>query len=154
MAVKVKVNLKELDRTIRLIPNSINTREIAQSVIERMKNLISKGISPIEGNGRFPAYKAPYPKSVRENFKGKRPRPVNLFLSGKFLRHLTYRIKSKTLFEIGFFTEYGEDLETGHRESSNSRPIIPQAGESFVNSIRLAMLKFVRKSVEVFLNAR
>lgn len=200
MAVKVKMNLREIEQTIKLIPSSIKTRSIAEFVREKMLSLISKGISPIDGNGRFPGYKGhtqvrslekqrnearkrgdregafkaaaaaidikehlnsyfgSYPYNTEEYKKGKKkPRPVNLTLTGKFLRRLIAKPKGKFVIEIGFFDSYGRDLERGHREGANGqleRPIIPVEGEQFVNSIRLGMIKMLRKSVEEFLNGR
>ena len=160
MAVKVKIDLREIEQTIKLIPSSIKTRSVADFVKEKMLDLISKGISPIEGQGRFPGYKNPkegYPATVKTSFGSKRPRPVNLTLSGKFLRRLIARPKGKFTVEIGFFDKYGKDLEQGHREGTNGqlkRPIIPQTGERFVNSIRLGMIKMIREAVQEFINAR
>jgi hypothetical protein len=203
MSVKVKLNLKKLAEEINSTQKSFNTNLIGKAIVQRMKQLIFSGISPIEGNGRFPAYKGvgsvksletlrksllteariakeakklgegsadpryasraaskvgsklaslksrTYPFSVQDEFPDKKPRPVNLRLSGKFLSKLKYQVKSKNVVEVGFFDQYGKDLEDGHREGTNGqleRPIIPQEGEKFVNSIRLAILKALRGS--------
>ncbi len=72
-------------------------RKAAEEVLEEMRDMIVKGISPIRGRGRFPAYlhagkKGKYPANQKNKYPTKRQRPVNLLLSGDFLRALTYRI--------------------------------------------------------------
>lgn len=114
--------------------------EIGEEVVAEMRDLISKGISPIAGNGRFPRYKDPkkYPRRQKPNT------PVNLKLSGDFQEALTYSVKSS---KSGFKTEifYGgasveDKKESGHRKGSDgtsrtSRPTIPQGSESFAERI-------------------
>jgi hypothetical protein len=152
---KVNLKLEPLKRLLKDIPSKAalaSNREIAKTAKEKILDLVSKGISPIDGKGRFPNYKntQKYPKRARKNFPSKRNRPVNLTLSGKFLRALKSFPKSLNIITIGFFSQYGEDLELGHREGANSqpqRPIIPQDGESFAKSIQAAILKLYRDSI-------
>lgn len=115
---------------------------LGDDLIRLMKENISKGISPIEGEGRFPAYKNPdrYPKNVRKRFPSKRRRPVNLFLSGKFLSKLTKRVREGMVIsiQIGFFDNESKLKERGHRDGAGGqpkRPIIPKKGEFFTNRI-------------------
>lgn len=117
-------------------------KSTSENVVELIKKLISKGISPIKGKSRFPAYKDPevYPKKVRKRFPSKRTRPVNLKLSGKFLKNLKAKIRQgkNPSITIGFFDSYGETLETGHREGANTqpeRPIIPIENEEFKEQV-------------------
>lgn len=140
--------------------------EIGNNVIAEMKLLISKGISPIKEFGRFPAYKwasakslarksgskkktvdrqfqNKYPFSARRKFPNKRERPVNLKLSGSFLENLITKITRNTIY-IGFFKEPYTKYEQGHREGANTqppRPIIPQPGEQFSESIYRRLVK-------------
>lgn len=146
--------------------------EIGEAAVDQMKNLISKGISPIEGRGRFPEYKwagnrkdvisavaaatrgdrssgarkerskskkaysNKYPFSAQKEFPDKRPRPVNLFLSGDFLSNLKVQVRNRIF--IGFFDKLSSKKEEGHREGANgqpSRPIIPIDGERFSTTI-------------------
>lgn len=77
-----------------------------------------------------------YPESVAKEFPSKKLRPVNLFLSGKFLESLTFK-KIKDGIELGFFNHF-EEYERGHREGANGqpqRPIVPQDREEFSRSI-------------------
>lgn len=145
---------------------SINNKEkevIGFAAIDEIKRLVSKGISPIAGNGRFEAYKgvssaaalvksvtskvgrrsakqskkSKYPYSVQNKFPEKRERPVNLFLSGDFLNSLEVKGTATGLL-ILIKDKLSIDKERGHREGSNGqprRPIIPIGSEEFSPSI-------------------
>lgn len=196
------------------------------TVRQRMLQLISKGISPILGKGRFQAYKGQankakaredlkkakklldfrknnqryltklsrgsrgrlarekrkqlrldkkatkaafelkkkeilgkinkkyYPFSVQSEFPSKKPRPVNLFLSGDFLSNLTYSIAAKgkkKLISIGFLDDLSAKKEQGHREGVNgqpSRPTIPKGTESFAQIIKLDIMKIMKDAIK------
>lgn len=164
---RTKVDFRKLYSVINEMPKKAalqNNRIIANLIREKILSLVAKGISPIEGNGRFPAYKgqsekkrSKYPYSVKDKFPNKRARPVNLFLSGKFLKALKAFPKSINIISIGFFSSYGKKLERGHREGANGqakRPIIPQEGERFAKSINLLILKSFREGLEEYLRKK
>jgi hypothetical protein len=135
------------------------TRKIASFIEQKMKDLISKGISPIFGKGRFEGYAAQrygkqkkkfYPDSVKKDFPSKRRRPVNLFLSGDFLKSLkAYPVSVGKIF-IGYTTKYGKKLESGHRDGVNgqpNRPTIPEKpNERFAQPILSGIIKLFRDS--------
>lgn len=198
MAKKIGKAIKDdLLRFLAFIEGSVNetvANDIAQAITNEMLNLISKGISPIEGQGRFPAYKwaafrnelkkekSAIASALRKNKKGlvvfrrknkrqillaqkeatrkgiagvtgrypftaeaiklgKKPRPVNLFLTGDFLFNLEGRVTGaagRCGIEIGFFDEKSAQKESGHREGVNgqpSRPTIPVGTEEFAQTI-------------------
>ena len=121
-------------------------------VVAEIKDSVSKGISPIEGRQRFPAYKKPdrYPGRVRKRFPRKRKRPVNLYLSGDFLSNLRFKVeksssfRTKSRLRIGFFDRKSILKERGHREGAKgqpSRPIIPDRNEDFKRRIKISMIK-------------
>lgn len=172
---------------------------VAFAVRERMLQLVSRGISPILGAGRFPEYKAVsegrkqgtqarvarnlarstrnasraqqarnaskrirsaaraakrgYPYSVQNEFPDKKPRPVNLTLSGDFLRALEIgfsAIGKRVRFAVGFYDEAQAKKERGHREGANGqrkRPIIPKGQESFAETIKADIFQIVRQAV-------
>jgi hypothetical protein len=179
---------------------------VAIAVVLGMKDMIAKGISPIEGVGRFPAYlaqaagknlrqagrsgrsrkqnqrqvraslrtfaqakkflgnnnrrtsrfasKRGYPYNVVKKFPDKRPRPVNLFLSGEFLASLEAKVTGHAGsfgIEVGFFTADQAIKEIGHRERANgqpSRPTIPIDREDFAVSIQRAIIKIVEEAID------
>lgn len=155
--------------------------EVGYAIIDEMRNLISKGVSPIAENGRFPAYKwagranavmkvargltgdrkkrarqkaqdmkkGKYPYSVQYKYPSKRERPVNLFLSGDFLKDLEVRTRTNGV-EVGFYKKKATEIEEGHRIGWNSqpkRPIIPQNDEQFNPSIYRRMLAVITSLV-------
>lgn len=160
---RVKINLKDIQKLLSEVPAKAaltSNRKIAELARKKILDLVSKGISPIEGNGRFEAYKPKeknkrYPETVKRDYPAKRRRPVNLTLSGKFLRALKAFPKTVNIISIGFFSTYGETLEQGHREGANGqgvRPIIPsESGESFTKAIRAAILKEYREAIQRYL---
>lgn len=84
-----------------------------------------------------------YPFNVQKEFPHKKLRPVNLNLSGDFLDNLVSQVKNKKL-RIGFFKDPWMKYESGHREGVNGqpkRPIIPNVGEEFTQSIYRRLVK-------------
>ena len=162
---RVKINLRDIQKLLSEVPAKAaltSNRKIAQLAREKILDLVSKGISPIEGNGRFEAYKPKsktkrtYPETVKKSYPNKRRRPVNLKLSGRFLSELFSRATSPNVIEIGFDSgSYGDTLEEGHREGVGGqakRPILPTAnGESFTKAIRAAILKEYREAIQRYL---
>jgi hypothetical protein len=173
-----KASGEEAEKAIKGLKKS-ELQEIGDGVIDEMKSVIAKGLSPIKGKGRFPEYigvtkirkvskvakslsggrkktakkkasdlkKKAYPYSVQDEFPGKKPRPVNMFLSGEFLKNLIAKVTGKKL-EVGFFEEPWESYEQGHREGANGqakRPIIPTGdGEQFSDTIYRRLVKVVQ----------
>jgi hypothetical protein len=145
-------------------------RIMGQDAIREMKDMISKGISPIRQAGRFDAYKATkesdpalrnkgYPFSVKREYPSKRQRPVNLHLSGKQLADLIFKVvpgKWGSAVEIGYFTPLSAAKESGHREGVNGqpkRPTIPNSklGESFAIRIDKILTETVQSAVDKFI---
>lgn len=161
-----KVNSKaliNLRKFVQTIPSRVDTNVstlIALAVRQRMLDFIARGISPILGKGRFPAYKhaasrdkSKYPFSARKNYPSKRQRPVNLFLSGDFLNSLIAKKApgKKLSIEIGFRRgSLSAKKESGHRGGVNgqpSRPIIPSESEEFNVTIKQIIVKMLRDAV-------
>lgn len=131
--------LKNVQRGFR----NANYKPVGKSVVNEMKNLIGKGISPIRGEGRFPRYKNTevYPGRVRKKFPSKRNRPVNLNLSGQQIRSLTFRIRKglTSTLRVGYFNRKAALKESGHRDGVNAqpkRPTIPSGTEQFAVRVK------------------
>lgn len=119
-AVKVKFNFK-IDKKLiaKNIMGPTTSRKIGTSVVRDLKKFISKGRSPIKRGSRFVAYASQrikekrnkrkrYPLSVQDEFPDKRVRPVNLKLSGEFLKNLTWwRTRLGGLLKIGMSKSTG-----------------------------------------------
>lgn len=219
MAKKVGKQIKDdLLRYLAFIQESLDrelVEEIGIAVTVAMLQMIEKGISPIEGAGRFPAYKwasfsrdvkkansftrrqvreiraqarkaakggnkkrarslrenasalsgfakmasgvasSKYPFNTKEYKRGtKRPRPVNLLLTGSFLKALEYKLTGtagKYGLEIGFFDAKEALKEEGHREGANGqpkRPIIPVLREEFAQTIQNEIWKRIELAID------
>ena len=99
-------------------------QKMGTAVVREMKTLIAQGQSPIRGNGSFPRYKNP------KKYPGKRKphSPVNLKLSGDFLRDLKHHvIKTRHGYgiSVGFDSQLSRKKERGHREGANGQPERP-----------------------------
>ena len=148
-----KTSGEEAEKAVKKITNR-DKLDVGDALIDEMKIAIAKGISPIKDAGRFPAYlharskdKSKYPFSVMDEFPDKKIRPVNLSLSGKFLKNLKAKVENGTLL-VGFFEEPWSKYELGHREEANGqpkRPIIPQNEEQFSQSVYRRLVKALQQ---------
>lgn len=136
-------------------------KKIGADVLDEMKDGISRGKSPISGNGNFEAYRGTYRKRIQrygyvhtEDGKfSKRLRPVNLEVSGKFLSALkatVTKVKSGYGVVIGFGDRKNQKIEEGHRKGANGqaeRPVIPQGGEQFSRNIQEVYLDGINEKI-------
>lgn len=169
--IKFKINksaARAFNKKVEGIRTAFGERQAAalgDEVLKEMKDMISKGISPIEGNGRFPAYKhqgvkGRYPDSVKYKYPSKRDRPVNLDLSGRMLKGLirqTSRGKYGYGVVVGYFSRSESVKEQGHREGVNgqpSRPTIPARGEAFAIRIQRIVFKHFREAIRGYIKAQ
>lgn len=156
-----KAIFRKLEREIKkgLNPRKINRKILKGAgdvLIDEIKKRVAKGQSPIqEQPRRFPAYKNPknYPDKVRKRFPQKRRRPVNLYLSGKFLESLKYKVKTgkRPRITIGFFSRKSKAKEKGHREGARGqpkRPVIPERSEQFTRPILRAVELYLIKALD------
>lgn len=160
MAINLKDLKKirdEIESASRKALSNNDLQKIGNEVVKEMKEFISGGISPIQGKGRFPGYKDPkkYPANQRKNYPRKRARPVNLELSGDFLKSLSSKPISggNPKIEIGYSTS--ESIkEQGHRDGANGqpkRPTIPEGTEKFNKSIEKNIIEGAREAISRFL---
>jgi hypothetical protein len=90
-----------------------------------------------------------YPYSVQDEFPDKKPRPVNLKLSGKFLDSLRVLVEPGAgsrgwTPKVGFSDPLSIDKEEGHATGANGqpkRPIIPAEFQEFTKGIRNVVLE-------------
>jgi len=136
---------------------------LGKLILKEMKSLIRKGISPLQGKGKFPKYKGSYKDRIRKTGKAyakkspggrarafaKRLTPVNLKVSGHQMKSLiswTKKVKGSHEAIIGYRSKFAKDKELGHRERKNNqgfRPTIPKAPrEGFARRIQDVYLKF------------
>lgn len=123
---------------------------VGRNAVEKMKEMISKGLSPVRGGDtrpRFPKYLNP----KRYPGKKKPASPVNLQLTGAFLKNLGYKVVQRAKgwgAEIGYDDPEQIVKEQGHREMANGqphRPTIPMQseGEAFARSVEDSYLRII-----------
>lgn len=208
LAIKIRtkidrVQFQQLSKKIADVRGGLTAeqaRTVGQAVADEMHDMISKGISPIDGAGRFPEYKAVaalrsekrlasglndarrvggyrgahdgelsnqfkravdtigdlqrrgYPYSVQKDYPSKRPRPVNLYLSGDQMADLgvqgVYRARSGYGAAVGY--PDGSDAakkEQGHAQGVGGQPrraTIPPAGATFASRIQRIIVGMIR----------
>lgn len=169
MGFRVKINDKELkllqkdlQKAVKVSVDRNTAKRAGRSVVRDMKSKIAKGNSPIKGTSPFPAYRGSYRKRIKLGLiKNKKLRPVNLKLSGKFLRSLianTIKIAGSWFPVIEFNDSESDKKEEGHRKGANKqakRPIIPKGRESFKTDIirrveRIYALRFDQVLKRIF----
>lgn len=101
-------------------------------------NEIENGRSPVGGFGRFVKYSNSYLKQIKRGLFDKKPRPVNLTLSGQLLNTLQITPK-KSDIEITFTDElFNVHNRDGAGKSKTVRRMLPtNKGEQFSRSITL-----------------
>lgn len=134
MTVKVTTNI-----TIgKAIKSELESRRIKQvvanQVIEDIKDSVSKGISPVRGNRRFPRYKDPskYPRDLKPQ------RPVNLELSGDMLNTLKFKALSGTSLSVGIMDREQAKKANAHQKGDGvpQRKFLPtESGDQFTVTI-------------------
>lgn len=140
LAIKAKGDLSKI--------SSSDLKKVAQKLLEEIKDRVASGISPITGK-RFEAYKNPkkYPA------KKKPQRPVNLNLTGHFLKSLVFLIKTGKVpsITVTFSNDFAKEKEDVHREGANGqprRPIIPKGNEGFTDGILSAVREVFRLIID------
>jgi len=134
MATKPKDVPRQIQKIIKQEVNGITLKarrtdlsNMGRAIIRAMKESISKGKSTIRGKGPFPIYKDSYKKVIRRgtgDFKNKRVSPVNLKVSGDFIKALVFKLRRGTKFptlRIGYFEKSELQKERGHRAGHNKQ---------------------------------
>lgn len=156
---------KKIGRTDLMI-TSKEGKQLGEEVVEEIRRITARGLSPIRKEGRFPAYKRAkdkdgYPNNVKNKYPDKKKRPVNLRLSGDFMRNLRAKNVKKDRFSfagfhivgitIGWKSRKDQLKEEGHREGVNGqpkRPIIPTDDEEFSPKIKKIIVEFFEKRAQ------
>lgn len=178
MALKAKITgLEKLQAKLRRLKRPVTRKEadqIGTQAVAIMRDLVSKGISPVKGPGlgtKFPAYKwskaskkeraDKYPYAVMKRYPDKKVTPVNLRLTGKQMASLNYDVLENPkgfAVSIGYDDTLSIKKESGHREGVGgqpSRPTIPvvPSGEEFAQKIQQAYLRVLNAAVKSVIDA-
>lgn len=156
MAVKVKIDHKELDNLIPKIRREFIKNSEAD--LERLivDESISLGISPVQGEGKFQKYSPSYKEAIKAGrYSGKNISPVNMKLSGDMLNSFFVKKKSNGII-IGFKDELAE-IHTlkGAGKSKVIRKLLPLgSGEDFKTSIKKQIIALLEEAVATILGKR
>src|SRR6056297_2054670 len=99
--------------------------------------LVRRGISPIKDHGRFTAYSADrrsgevprqrlYPYTVQSKYPSKQKRPVNLYLSGKYLDRIQTKRKARGIYKIGLMSPTNKQRKMFDCHNLGNHPDVPQ----------------------------
>jgi len=150
---------KAIASKLKKLPHPLSKSDavnIGKEMVAEMKALIAVGSSPIRGYGKFPKYKNPktgYPSTVAKQYPNKKASPVNLYLSGDFLKDLkaeVVKIRQSFAIAIGYSKEKEILKEKGHREGANTqpnRPTLPlaRANEQFALRVQEKLLRRINE---------
>jgi hypothetical protein len=137
---KIKVELPIAKRIKEIVDMDLAKKVGTKTVGLAKREFIAKGISPVKGFGRFPAYArqrksdpSKYPAPVLGRFPGKKDRPVNLRLDGSFMKHFTWWLDKKKI-NVGMSGSKGRfndppthiiDMFETHNDGTQA-PTVPQ----------------------------
>lgn len=139
---KSRSNARELRRQARAAGSA--ARSAGNAAQSKKLRATAKSLRSKAGK----AQKKGYPDSLGEKALrkfGKKARPVNLKLSGAFLKDLEVQVRNR-IIEIGYFDKLSAKKELGHREGANGqavRPTIPLKSEKFNAVIDVEILRAI-----------
>jgi phage gpG-like protein len=143
--VKVTSRFDILTELKRLKGDALG-RELGPAVIKELKDFVSKGVSPIEGERRFERYKDPttYPGGEKNRV------PVNLKLTGEMLNSITWKP-----IEGGVLIEAKDPKAIYHHTGTANmaaRPFIPMMpGQTFNQSITRTIRAIYNKAISAII---
>jgi len=150
-SIKLDARFKKLTDALKIIGGDAwldkeTAKALGDVTIEGIKELTRRGISTIQGNGKFKAYKN------RKKYPGDRKgaTPVNLRLTGDFMNALTKKVvPDGKSYKVEVFYAGDEDLkEQGHREGVNGqpkRPTIPIGNEKLSATINKELADILKQ---------
>lgn len=152
MPVKVKSNLKSFKKITERVKfnfrKEISTGQIGYELLRTIQDTIRKGISPVDGEGRFQRYSDSYRTAIKKGYLGsnKRPSPVSMFLTGEMLGTLRYVQKASRLF-----LQFDDKKAFWHHEGKGRLPkrrLLPTvSGSDFNKRITQIIIKALKSAV-------
>ncbi len=149
----------------RKVMNRGTQKKLGTLVVKEMKRRIAKGLSPVKGEPKYTAYASKgkgkgYPNTpdIKKRFPGKKSRPVNLHLSGKWLKKLRFRRKIGGI-TVGWLnpTKLEKALIETHNQGLHphvpKRKVLPNGpGDDYVASIKRIIKKVVLDRIKSIIN--
>jgi hypothetical protein len=122
MPIKVKYDLKKLQEVPKIIKENyvqeITSGSSSDELIRIIRETIKKGLSPVNGWGRFEKYSQSYREKIKEGYLGdKKVSPVNMTLTGKMLDSLRLFVRNgKALLQ------FDDKKALWHNDGTNKLP--------------------------------
>lgn len=153
MPIKVKADLKAVLKVTEDVKkrfrNEVTAGAIGYELVRTIQDLVRKGISPVEGQGRFQRYSQSYRDAIKAGYvKGKRSvSPVNLTKTGEMLGSVESVEKGGKVF-----VRINDKKARYHQDGTDKMPmrrILPEnSGETFTKRITQLILKALKKSIK------
>jgi hypothetical protein len=138
MPIKIKADLKKLKNYSKDVKEKyqeeLNSGVAGHELIRLLQDIIRKGISPVNGEGRFEKYSESYREAIKSGkFPGKKISPVSMYLTGEMLGSLRFKKVQDRLYiefqdEKAAYHQYGKGylpkrklLPTGLFDKFNKR---------------------------------
>jgi hypothetical protein len=151
--IKVKSNLKSAKQITQEIKDKfvkeISTGESNYELIRILQDVIRKGLSPVDGEGRFEKYSASYKRAIKKGDLGpeKKPSPVSMYLTGEMLGSL--RVVEKNGKAI---LEFEDEKAVYHQKGKGKLPVrklLPTGRfETFNKRILQVLINALKKAVK------
>lgn len=143
--VEVNIDFKELYSYIDKHTKFYIKKNISDMILKMM----NRGVSPVEGHGKYKAYSDSYKKQIQKgkySRYGKTQMPINLKLSGKLHRSIKVRITSKGVHV--WFSDKKAKFHDTPGIARVLRKMLPTGNETFSEVILLEIEKNLAKIVK------
>jgi len=123
MPIKVKVDVKKLKSYTKDVEkrfqDELQSGAAGYELIRILQDIIRKGISPVDGHGRFIKYSDSYKEQIKEGRHGnKRVSPVSMYLTGEMLGSLRFTKIAKKLY-----VQFEDKKALWHNEGKGNLPV-------------------------------
>lgn len=152
MPIKVKTNLKSVLKVTEDVKKKFKENLISGSIgyelIRTIQDLVRKGISPVDGRGRFQRYSQSYRDAIKKKWVNKKKvSPVDLFLTGEMLGSLELKSKQNSVSLV-----FNDKKARYHQDGTDKMPmrrLLPEKkGELFTKRITQLIIKALKASLK------
>jgi len=152
MPIKIKTDLKKLKNYTKEVKEKfheeLNSGAAGYELIRTLQDIIKKGISPVDGEGRFQKYSESYRNAIKSGrYPSKKVSPVNMTLSGEMLGSLRFVKKNDKLF-----IEFEDEKAYWHQNGKGRLPkrkLLPVSRfDSFNKRITQLLIKALKTALK------
>lgn len=123
MPLKIKADLKKLKNYTTEVKENyqkeLESGEAGYELIRLLQDIIRKGVSPVDGEGRFQKYSDSYRKAIKDKrYPDKRVSPVSMYLTGEMLGSLRFVKSGEKLF-----VQFDDKKAAYHQKGAGNLPV-------------------------------